>query len=108
MGEKYGISSSEVGLINLGKRWSSVGDFTYPLRKEPIIRKGSQNGRSVFSDEQVMDIRKRYVNESGRKIYEDYKDICSYTALERVLLGKTYTYLPIYKKKEQRWINPNN
>ena len=19
-----------------------------------------------------------------------------------------YTYLPIYKKKEQRWINPNN
>ena len=108
LGEKYGISSSEIGLINLGKRWSSVGDFTYPLRKDPIIRKGSQNGHSVFSDEQVMDIRKRYVNESGRKIYEDYKDICSYTALERVLLGKTYTYLPIYKKKEQRWINPNN
>ena len=27
----------------------------------------------------------------------------------KVYIGQSiYTYLPIYKKKEQRWINPNN
>lgn len=66
---------------------------------------GSQNGFAAFTDEEVILIRQRYVNETGTQIYEDYKDRVSYSALERLLLGTTYTNLPIYHKKSKTWSN---
>ena len=66
---------------------------------------GERNGQASFTDEEVISIRNRYVNETGREIYKDYKDRVSYSALERILLGTTYSYLPIYKKKQKIWIN---
>jgi len=100
----YNITQSEISNINTGKKWSNLGDYDYMIRKEEARNTGSSNPASVFSDEDVVNIRNRYVKESGRKIYEDYKHRCSYTSLERILLGKTYTYLPIYKKSEKTWI----
>ena len=49
-------------------------------------------------------LRNRYVKESGRAIYEDYKERVSYSTLEAVLIGGTYPYLPIYLKKDKKWI----
>lgn len=69
------------------------------------IHNGQDNFNSVFTDEEVMIIRNRYVNETTRQILEDYKDRVSYSGLEKILLGVTYSYLPIYKKKLQTWIN---
>lgn len=101
--DKYKITQSEISNINNGKKWGHLGNYNYPIRKDGIMRKGSNNHKSVFTDEDVMTIRNRYVNESGKEIYEDYKNRCSYTTLERILLGKTYDYLPIYKKKLKQW-----
>ena len=50
-------------------------------------------------------IRKRYVKESAKSIYQDYKDRVSFQTLQQILWGRYYSHLPIYKKKEKQWIN---
>lgn len=102
--KKYNISPASIVHINNGQNWGFLGGYNYPIRSQGVMRAGSKNAKAVFTDEEVNIIRQRYVNESGRNIYKDYEDKCSYTTFERVLIGKTYTNLPIYKKKEKRWI----
>ncbi len=101
--EKYNLTQSEISQINQGKKWSNLGNYEYPIRKDEKA-KGQDSPRAVLDNDLVMEIRKRYVNESGREIYQDYKDICSYTTFERALIGKTYTDIPIYKKRQETWI----
>lgn len=68
-------------------------------------RRGEKNAFSAFTDEEVMTIRNRYINEAGTQIYADYADRVTYGTLERLLLGQTYSHLPIYKKSIKTWIN---
>lgn len=104
IGKMFDISSATITQINRGVKWNDVNE-TYPLRGLHQKPKGSEGVKSIFSEVEVMEIRNRYVNESGTTIYKDYQDKCSYTTFERILIGKTYTDLPIYKKKEKVWIN---
>ena len=52
-----------------------------------------------------------YLDEIGKidirakNIYNDYKDRISYQAFQQILWGRYYSELPIYKKKEKKWIN---
>lgn len=101
---KYNITQSEISQINQGVRWSSLGVYNYPIRKDEKA-KGANSPRAKLTNEQVLEIRKRYVSEIGKKIYEDYTEYCSYITFERALTGRTYTDVPIYKKKEKVWIN---
>lgn len=106
--EKYNIAQSVISQINNGLRWSPVGAdiYSYPIRRDGFLRRGSKNPNAVLTDEMVMEARKRYVKESAPDIYKSYSNICSLKTLERVLSGMTYTYLPIYKKKLKKWIDP--
>lgn len=38
-------------------------------------------------------------------IYKDYKDRVKYQTFQAMLWGRSYKNLPIYKKKEKKWIN---
>ena len=67
--------------------------------------KGSNASSSVFTDEEIIQIRQRYVNESAKVIYQDYKDRIAFQSFQMILWGRYYNNLPIYKKKEKRWIN---
>lgn len=72
--------------------------------KEYYIYQNSngENGASAkFSDEEVVKIRQRYVNESAKQIYKDYINRVSYQAFQAILWGRSYKNLPIYKKKEK-------
>ena len=66
---------------------------------------GSNGSFAKFSDDEVIKIRKRYVNESAKDIYKDYKDRVSYQTFQAMLWGRSYKNLPLYKKKEKKWIN---
>ena len=66
---------------------------------------GEKSTNAKFSNEEVIKIRERYVSENAKTIYEDYKNRCSYNTLQQILWGRTYKNLPIYKKKEKKWIN---
>lgn len=66
---------------------------------------GEKSTKAKFSNEEVLNMRTRYVSENARSIYNDYKDRCSYNTIQQILWGRTYKDLPVYKKKEKKWIN---
>lgn len=106
LAEIFHVTQSEISMINNGLRWAYVGDFSYPIRSQGPMRVGEKNSTSILSDEEVLKIRMSYKDKTGKAIYEEYKERLSYTSFERALTGRTYKYLPVYKKKTKEWINP--
>ena len=92
-----------------GRSWAHIMPEVFTkANKEYYVYKNSigSNGASAqFTDEEVMKIRKRYEKESAKQIYEDYKNRVSFHSFQQILWGRYYTELPIYKKKEKKWIN---
>ena len=92
-----------------GSTWGHIMPEVFTKENKTYYSKEATNGEKSFSakftNEEVIHLRERYVNEDARSIYEDYKDRCSYTTLQQILWGRTYKNLPIYKKKEKKWIN---
>ena len=82
LAKRYGLTQSEISQINTGHKWGNLGYYEYPIRKDEKA-KGQDSPRAVLNNDLVLEIRKRYVNESGKQIYKDYKDICSYTTFKR-------------------------
>ena len=92
-----------------GRSWSHIMPEVFTEEnKQYYIYENSNGGNGAsakFTDEEVINIRKRYVNESAKTIYEDYKNRVSYQTFQAMLWGRSYKTLPIYKKKEKQWIN---
>lgn len=92
-----------------GRSWSHIMPEVFTEENKQYYKteqnKGEQGTGAKFTNEEVLNIRKRYVNESAKNIYNDYKDRVSYQAFQQILWGRYYSELPIYKKKEKKWIN---
>ena len=92
-----------------GRAWNHIMPevFTEENKKYYTSQtsQGENSSSARFSNEEVIQIRQRYVNESAKQIYEDYKDRASYQSFQMILWGRYYKELPIYKKKEKKWIN---
>lgn len=92
-----------------GRSWAHIMPEVFTKEnKEYYIYQNSNGGNGAsaqFSNEEVIKIRERYVNESAKQIYEDYKNRVSYQTFQAMLWGRSYKTLPIYKKKEKKWIN---
>lgn len=66
---------------------------------------GGASECAILTDEEVMKCRYRYINETAKEIYEDYKDRLNYQTLQQILWGRHYKHLPVYSKKKKEWIN---
>lgn len=92
-----------------GRSWSHIMPEVFTEENKQYYKteqsKGEQGTVAKFTNEEVINIRKRYVNESAKNIYNDYKDRVSYQTFQQILWGRYYSELPIYKKKEKKWIN---
>ena len=92
-----------------GQSWAHIMPevFTEENKKYYIYQnsKGENGASAAFTNEEVVQIRQRYVNESAKEIYSDYQDRVSYQAFQAMLWGRSYSNLPVYKKKEKKWIN---
>lgn len=92
-----------------GHSWSHIMPEVFTEENKQYYKteqsKGEQGTGAKFTNEEVINIRKRYVNESAKNIYNDYKDRVSYQTFQQILWGRYYSELPIYKKKEKKWIN---
>ena len=92
-----------------GKSWAHIMPEVFTEENKQYYKteqsKGGNSASSKFTDEKVVELRKRYVNESAQEIYKDYKEKISYQGLQEILWGRRYKDLPIYKKKEKKWIN---
>ena len=103
------ISFSSFASIWDGTTWKDIKPEVYTEENKLYYSKhatdGSKSENAVFTSEEVMIMRERYVNENANSIYNDYKDRCSYQTLQQVLWGRTYKDLTIYKKKQKTWVN---
>ena len=92
-----------------GKSWSHIMPEVFTEENKQYYKteqsKGEQGTSAKFTNEEVIKIRQRYVNESAKNIYNDYKDKVSFQTFQQILWGRYYSELPIYKKKEKKWIN---
>lgn len=92
-----------------GRVWAHIMPevFTEENKKYYVYEnsRGTNSSLACFTDDEVITIRKRYVTESAKVIYEDYKNRVSFQAFQQILWGRYYNNLPIYKKKEKKWIN---
>lgn len=92
-----------------GSQWSYIMPEVYTKENKEYYATKATNGElsyyAVFKNIEIVEMRERYVNETAKEIYEDYKDRCSYQTLQQILWGRTYKELPIYKKKTKEWIN---
>ena len=103
------ISFNHFQNIWQGRVWSYIMPevFTEENKKYYIYQNslGGNGASAQFTNEEVIALRKRYVNESAKEIYKDYQDRVKYQTFQAILWGRTYKNLPIYKKKEKKWIN---
>ena len=90
-----------------GNRWKSIMPEVYTKENKEYYKEisGFQPGDGNLSDEEVINIRKRYVNETANEIWQDYKDLYTLGSFKQLLQGVKYSHLPIYKKQQKKWIN---
>ena len=97
-----------------GSRWKDVMPEVFSEenkkyhKQKAQFKKGDEHPSAKLTDEEVIKIRKRYVNESASKIWEDYKDKYTLGSFKQILTGVKYSHLPIYKKQQRSWINVND
>lgn len=92
-----------------GEAWKDVMSEVYSEENKNFYNtnakgnKGENNPNAKFSDDEVLLLRERYVNETTAEILKDYPQL-SYSGLEKILIGETYSHLPVYKKRQKKWI----
>ena len=103
------ISFASFASIWDGSTWKHIKPEVYtPENKEYYMYHATDGGKSdkaAFTSEEVLELRKRYVNEDARSIYKDCKDRCAYGTLQHILMGTAYKDVPIYRKKQKKWVN---
>lgn len=103
--EKYKVGESLISMINSGQLWSTVGDFSYPIRKTSFDNnKGGNNPRALFTDREIVQIRIEFVKQTLPQLQKKYKDRCSKSEMKKICYGVQFQHLPIYKKREKKWI----
>lgn len=65
--------------------------MNYPIRKKAksLAKSGEYSNNAILTNSVVMEIRHRYVNETLPEIYEDYKDIMSFSGFKKICYGVT-------------------
>ena len=94
-----------------GNRWKNIMPEVYTKENKEYqkqkgkFKSGGEHFKAAFSNEEVLLIRKRYVNETAKQIWEDYQNRCTLGSFKQILTGVKYSNLPIYKKQQKQWIN---
>lgn len=108
---KHLISYSAFEKIWEGRTWKLVMPEVY-TKENKIWHKttsksmaGEKNPNALYDDEEIIAIRNYYVNHTLKECYEKFGSKSCSKASFRALIDKTYTYLPIYKKVNKKWIN---
>ena len=95
------ISQSAFNSLWEGQYWTSVHMDVYTKENHDYYV-----GR-IFTDEEVYELRHRYMNESPEEIYQSVKNRCSLSTLKKILYGTRYKNIPVYVKSSNKWIIKN-
>ena len=109
--EKYKDKLTWMYFSNLweGASWTYIHMDVYTEENKIYYSREATNGENspnaMFTNEEVLKIRQRYVYESAKSIYKDFKDRCKFQTFQQILWGRNYKDLPIYDKKRKVWFN---
>lgn len=102
------ISYSAFEKIWENQTWKGIMEEVYTTEnknkhKKDKANSGELNGNSLYSDEEVLKIRKFYVKHSLTETYEKYGGKSKSKHSFRNIIDKGYTKLPIYSKIKKMW-----
>lgn len=103
------ISFSSFASIWDGRTWVNIKPEVYTDENKAYYMHhatdGANSDYAVFTSDEVMELRTRYVKESAKELWESVKNKCSFQTLQQMLWGRTYSDLPVYSKKKKEWIS---
>lgn len=91
--------------IWVGYNWPHIMPEVFTEENKQWHIKHAGHQKAYFTDEEVMEIRKKYVYTKLKDLIEEYKDRCSARCIRGIISGENYKYLPIYKKQKKEWID---
>lgn len=112
--ETYSLFENKISygsFVNIweGRSWAHIMPEVFTKENKEYYSKQATNGEkshlAKFTNQEVLKLRERYIHESAKQIYEDYKERCGFQTLQQILWGRSYKDLPIYSKKEKKWID---
>ena len=110
---KTKISYSAFQKIWEGTTWKSIMPEIYTnemkiLHSKQKSNPGSKNGNSIYSDKEVLIIRRYYANHSLQETYNIYGNKSKSIDGFRNIIKRSYKHIPIYNKKDKKWFLNNN
>ena len=109
--DKYKSKVTESYFSNVweGRSWPNTHFDVYTEENKEYYMHQATNGensdKALFTNEEVLELRQRYVNESARQIFESLNGKCKFQTLQMILWDRYYSDIPIYDKKNKKWIN---
>lgn len=71
-------------------------------KNEISRQKGKDNGNAIYTDEEVLELRKYYVTHTLEETYQKYGQKSKSKQGFRSTVDRSYTYLPIYSKVKKK------
>lgn len=105
-----GISYEAFEKVYEGTTWKTIMPEVYTeenKRKHHKLKaqKGEVNGNAILSDEEVMEIRKYYINHNLEECYKQYGSKFKTKESFRSVIDRSYLHLPVYSKTKKEWTN---
>ena len=91
-----------------GKSWPNIHMDVYTKENKEHYKnlpKNKEFATKRYTDEEVLELRKRYVNETAEEIYNSLTVDSSLNTFKSMLNGNSYKHVPIYDKKNKVWKN---
>lgn len=106
------ISFSAFEKVFEGTTWKDIMPEVYSIKnrkfhKQHYPLKGELNGNALLSDDEVIEIRKYYVNHTLSECFEKFGEKFKTKRAFRNVIDKSYRHLPIYSKTNKMWKNYN-
>lgn len=106
------ISFSAFEKIFQGKTWDNIMPEVYTFENKKIHSqhkplKGELNGNSLLTDDEVIEIRKYYVNHSLEECFKKFGNKFKTKTAFRNVIDRSYKHLPRYNKIKKMWYDRN-
>ena len=93
-----------------GRNWTHIMPEVYTEENKNWYKTqnsvGENGSSAVFTNDQVLQYRKKYVNMTAKEIYEREKlqEKITFTSFQKILWGESYKKdIPVYKKSKKQW-----
>lgn len=84
-------------------KWIMPGEK--PIKnKNRVIKNCGRHTTNAYSDEEVLSFRKQYITQDYKTIYKNSDKRITEESFQKMLSGRTYTNIPVYSKKQKKWI----